>query len=102
MTTAAPASISEKAWQNQVLSVAVLYGWHHYHPFDSRRSVSGWPDLVLVRPPELVIAELKTEKGRTSRAQRLWLDLLAECGVEVHVWRPSDFDEVHERLKRRY
>jgi hypothetical protein len=91
--------VNEAAWQQQVIDLATLYGWEHYHSFDSRRSVPGWPDLVLVRPPELVIVELKTDTGRLTAPQRNWLALLSGCGAETHVWRPSDFDEVHERLK---
>lgn len=96
----AAASISEKAWQAMVLELAGYYRWGWYHTYDSRRSVSGWPDLVLVRPPEIVYVELKTNKGRLSAAQKDWLAVLEGCGQEVHVWRPRDLDLVHERLKR--
>jgi hypothetical protein len=56
---------------------------------------------VFVRPPEIFYAELKTEKGRLTAHQRAWLKVLEECGQEVHVWRPSDLDDAHERLKRK-
>lgn len=92
-------ALSEKAWQEQVVELATLYRWAHFHPFDMRRSDAGWPDLVLVRPPELVFVELKTDKGRLRPGQRTWLALLEACGAEVHVWRPRDFDAVHARLK---
>lgn len=92
---------SEKVWQDEVVKLAKLGGWAYQHQFDSRRSVAGWPDLVLVRPPELVIVELKTLKGRVRPEQQQWLDRLAACGVEVHVWRPTDLDEVFARLVRR-
>lgn len=93
----------EKAWQQQVIELALLYGWFIYHTFDSRRSQPGWPDLVLARPTsgELLFVELKTDVGRLSPAQRSWLRVLEDCNQEVHVWRPRDFDEhVHPRLKR--
>lgn len=97
-----PFAISEKDWQLQVLELAGLYGWMTYHTYDSRRSNPGWPDLVLCRPQtgELIYVELKTDRGRVSSAQKLWLEALEACGQEVHVWRPRDFDAVHERLKR--
>lgn len=97
-----PFVVSEKDWQLQVIELAELYGWRVYHTFDSRRSNPGWPDLVLCRPTsgELLYVELKTDKGRLSAAQRAWLDALAACGQETHVWRPRDFDAVHDRLKR--
>jgi hypothetical protein len=46
---------SEAALQALVVGVAQLYGWAHYHTHDSRRSDEGWPDLVLCRPPRLVV-----------------------------------------------
>lgn len=92
-------ALSEKAWQEQVLELAGYYRWEHFHVYDSRRSDPGWPDLVLVRPPELVFVELKTDRGRLRAAQTAWLERLAACGQEVYVWRPSDFDAVHARLK---
>jgi hypothetical protein len=91
-------AVSEKAWQEQVIEMATLTRWQHFHVYESRRSVAGWPDLTLVRPPELLVAELKTDRGRVTPAQRDWLALLAACGIETHVWRPRDFDEVWARL----
>ena len=56
---------------------------------------SGFPDLVLVRPPrgpipgKVLFVEVKTDRGRVTRDQNFWaLDLLA-AGAEYHVWRPS-------------
>lgn len=91
-------TVTEKAWQNTVLELASYGRWLTYHPHDSRHSTPGWPDLALVRPPELVMVELKTDVGRLSSAQKLWLNALLACGVECHVWRPRDFDEVAARL----
>lgn len=102
MTTTALPAVPEKDWQQQVTRLARLEGWRVMHHLISRGTEPGWPDLVLTRPPELLIVELKAERGRVTPAQRTWLDDLAACGVEVHVWRPSDFDAVHERLRRRH
>jgi len=115
---------SEKEWQSTVLDLATLGGWRSYHTFDSRRSAAGFPDLVLVRPPELIFAELKAEKGRTTPEQEAWLEDLATVASEtavltravereyligetlpdplqVYIWRPSDFDEVRRVLLER-
>lgn len=92
--------MTEREWQEAVLELAGYYGWRHYHPFDSRRSVAGWPDLVLCRPPELLFVELKTDRGRISHDQVEWLALLSACAVETAVWRPRDLEAVHARLKR--
>jgi hypothetical protein len=47
------------------------------------------------------MAELKTQTGRVSPEQQQWLALLDAAGVETHLWRPSDLDEVLAVLKRR-
>jgi len=94
-----PPNLSEKAWQQVVLDLAGWRGWRTYHPFDSRRSTPGWPDLVLVRRGRLLVAELKTATGRVSADQQAWLTDLSACpGVEVFVWRPSAWPAVQEVL----
>jgi hypothetical protein len=94
-------TLTEKAWQNQIIELATFCGWVHYHTYDSRRSAAGWPDLVLCRPPQLIFVELKTAKGRVTRAQAEWQAWLVACGQEFYVWRPSDFEIAAERLQRR-
>jgi hypothetical protein len=93
---------TEKQWLEQVRDLAVrVYGWELYHPWLSIRSARGWPDIALVRPPRLVFAELKTDKGKTTPSQDRWLALLGECpGVEVYVWRPADMEHIEEVLRR--
>lgn len=91
--------LNEKEWQRQVVDVAHLFGWRHYHTFDSRRSEKGWPDLALFRPGRFLLAELKTNKGKVSAAQEGMIRDLRCAGVEVHVWRPSDLDTVMEVLR---
>lgn len=91
---------SEAAWQRTVLDLARLLGWWVYHTHDSRRSTAGFPDLVLIRD-RVIFAELKTSSGKVRDAQKLWIGLLERAGGEVYLWRPDDFDEVHEILRRR-
>jgi hypothetical protein len=113
---------SEAHFQRQVLQLAGFYGWLAYHTHDSRRSQPGFPDLVLVRGPELIFAELKTDAGRLKRAQEEWVAALERVSsairgagltvdvspdvmpvipaVDVYVWRPADFDDLHARLAR--
>ena len=62
-------------------------GWDAYHPWLSTHSASGYPDLTLVRPPRLVFAELKSERGKTTDAQDRWLERLARCNAEAYLWR---------------
>jgi hypothetical protein len=93
--------LTEKAFLAQVRELARLFGWLEFHPYDSRRSTPGYPDLFMVRPPRLIFAELKSDTGRVTEAQRAWLETLGQCpGVEVYVWRPGDFDAIVERLQR--
>ncbi len=92
-------SITEKEWLRQVSEVARLYGWRAYHPWLSIHSERGWPDVALCGPPRLILAELETEKGKTTPHQDEWLALLAGCPIEVYLWRPSDFETVAEVLR---
>lgn len=111
---------SEAAFQLKVVNFAIYNGWRCYHPPDNRpvqarsgrryvQSVApGYPDLTLARARDgrLIFAELKAEKGRTSTAQDEWLAILRSvaekigAGVEVYVWRPADWDEIEEALRR--
>lgn len=89
------AGLSEEQFQAQVVQVAKSLGWMVYHTFDSRRSASGFPDLVLVHPVQGVLfRELKTVRGVVSAAQRRWLVSLVAAGADAGVWRPSDWDDV--------
>jgi hypothetical protein len=71
---------------------------------------AGYPDLVLVRPTlpqtrstpmrcaRVVYAELKSERGRFSPEQRVWLKTLRACGQEVYEWKPSDLERIRTVL----
>lgn len=89
---------TEKQFQDQVLRLAGQLGYLAFHCFDSRKSAEGFPDLCLVgtHPDRrrTVFAELKTETGRVSYAQRRWLEALRATGAEVYVWRPADLQQI--------
>lgn len=91
--------VSERQWQRTVREYAEAMGWRVYAVWRSDHSPAGWPDLALVRPPRLVFAELKSERGRPTPAQLAWLEDLRASGAETHLWRPSDWDEVQEVLR---
>jgi hypothetical protein len=67
----------------------------HYHTHDSRRSPSGFPDLVIVFPRTgaLLIAELKSATGKVSAAQQKWIEALDGSPAGVHVWRPEHWPQ---------
>jgi len=93
--------ITEKEFESQVKELAVKYfGWWWYHPYLSIRSVRGFPDITLVRPPRLIFAELKTDKGKLSVHQAKWLwELRKVPGVEVYIWRPRQIEKIAEILR---
>lgn len=95
-----PFQQTERSFMAQVIRYAELMGWRAYHTFDSRRSAAGFPDCVFVRRPRCVFIETKAERGRLTDDQRAWLAELRACGQEVYLFRPSDWREVEEVLKR--
>ncbi len=104
MTTgfAGAARVTERQFQTQVVQLAHLSGWRCYHTHDSRRSAPGFPDLVLVRTPRLVFAELKSENGRIRPEQQAWLEVLqqVERAPEAYLWRPGDFGDIQSTLRK--
>ena len=88
---------TERQFQGMVINLAALNGWTVWHDHDSRRNSAGFPDLILLRGPRLIVAELKVDRrrktgttypGLTTRAQRWMLSLFKEAGAEAVVWRP--------------
>ncbi len=95
-----PAGITEKEWQREVCDIAAMHGWRQYHTWSSVHSAAGFPDLVLCRPPDLLVVELKSNTGKITEAQAGWLNALVACGVRCYVWRPSDLVSVLTVLKK--
>lgn len=101
-------AVLEADWQRIVLAIATAQGWRHYHAPRAgvrangsvRTTTAGFPDLVLVRGPRLIFAELKRETGSPTREQVAWLTDLAGASAEVYLWRPSDLPDVQEVLRR--
>jgi hypothetical protein len=101
MTMTATRPETEAGFLDAVIQLAHLCGWWTYHTHDSRHSAKGFPDLVLVRAPDAIFAELKSERGRVTAEQADVLARLALCGLETAVWRPSDWPTIERRLKAR-
>jgi hypothetical protein len=102
--------VTEAAFTTAVLELAALLRWRSLHVRPGRTQhgwrtpVSGdgkgWPDLLLARPPRIVIAELKVAGGRLSADQQLWISQLEACPqIELHVWTPRDMDEIARVLR---
>jgi len=96
-------TLIEADLQRTIVDAAQTLGWRVAHFRPAQNSQGGWrtpvaydgagfPDLVLVRD-RLIIAELKSDKGRVSVAQQEWLDMFRAAGVETYVWRPNNLSE---------
>ena len=92
--------MTHKEFLSRVRYEAEVYGWDSYFVWNSRHSPAGWPDLVLIRPPEIIFAELKVGRDRLTVHQEMCLESLRECKQEVHVWRPEDSEAILKRLSR--
>lgn len=99
----------EADFQEQLLNLARLLGWLAFHDYASERNEPGLPDLVLVKAPRVIFAELKSAKGKPTKGhmgryrwlpgQEDWLRELRACaGVETYLWRPADFREAEAIL----
>lgn len=92
--------ILERDWQRDVRKLLTGLGWRLYHTYDSRKSDTGFPDLVAVSPSRrrVVYLELKREKTKLTGDQARWiLDLLA-AGAEVYVARPRNLQALARAL----
>jgi hypothetical protein len=94
--------ITEADLREQVRDAAGLFGWEMHFTWLSMHSPKGYPDLFLAHPEKkrILWAELKGEKGKLTPDQERWIQILRDCGQEVHVWRPSDFDLIVETLRK--
>jgi hypothetical protein len=103
--------MTEQAFTNELLKWAKTFRWRAFHVRNSGHGGNtyvqgdrGFPDLVLVRPPRLIFAELKVGKNKPTPEQADWLSALAEnsqdvygmpsAAVETYVWRPEMWSEI--------
>lgn len=95
--------VKERTLQDTVIRMARNLGWLVMHPYDSRRTVPGYPDLTCVHPEHGVVwMELKVQdprKGRVRKEQREWLDALSAAGQKAYLVRPADMDRVEQILR---
>lgn len=103
----AAAQLSEEDWQKEVCRYLNEQGWWWVHIPNARGAMTrgitgkkGFPDLFAIHPrrKRLVFIELKKEGGYPTAEQRIWHSLLALCGAEVYVWRPSDWRTVRTTM----
>ncbi len=92
---------SERDLQRNIEREAMKFGWElTYHTYDSRRSKEGFPDLVMVRPPRVIFAELKSDdkQAKLSDPQKEWAEALLQCPVEYYLWRPENLEAIMQAL----
>jgi len=99
----------EDEFMSSVVDLAHVFHWmvHHGRPAWSEKGWrtpiqgdSGFPDLVLVRWPRVIFAELKSKQGKVSDAQSGWIEALKGCpGIELYLWRPDDWLEIQHILQ---
>lgn len=105
--------ISEAEFLRQVIALARLRGYLVFHARPAR-TASGWrtptqgdvgfPDICAVKlcpdsPGRILFLELKSEGGKLTPAQRLWIASLQAAGVEAGVVRPSDWPSIEKLLE---
>lgn len=89
---------TEKEWSKTVQETAELFGWHAIH-FPNTFANPIFPDWLFLRDGVSLYVELKTEKGTLSAGQRKMHATFSAHGIEIHVWRPSDFETAQRMLR---
>lgn len=111
MSVGLKATITEAQFTRMVLRLAWLFGWRsaHFRPGRTKRGWrtavmgdgAGWPDLLLLRGPRLVVAELKVGRRKPTPAQLAWLEAFGAVGAEAYLWHPGDWGEIEKVLGRK-
>ena len=89
---------TEAGFTKAVVDLARLNGWMVFHPIPLRTAKgwatgtmgdAGFPDLTLARGGRVILAELKTDRGRLTASQERWV---REAGAVV--WRPHQWADI--------
>lgn len=93
--------VSHKDFQQMIKEAAEYNGWKVQFWWRSFHSPSGFPDLILCKPPRLIFAEIKVPPDKVKPAQQEWLDVLAKLPfAEIFIWYPADWDAITDVLSR--
>ena len=88
-------ALSETKFQSEVIKAARRFGYLCYHTHNSRRSPSGFPDLVLAKNGAVLIAELKTDTAVVDDDDQIkWLH-----ATQGAIWRPKHWDIIVKSLQ---
>jgi len=128
MITQANRLTTERDFLAAVVELAQAKGWRcaHFRPAMMSRvdksgkpvwvtavqaDGAGFPDLMMLRTHphggRLIVVELKSERGKCSEAQKMWLEQFvilakfsgADVRIEPYLWRPHDWDTLVKVLE---
>lgn len=101
-------AMTERELQQLIVGRAKVLGWQWWHISPGQVRAGKWitasgsvgfPDLVLLRPPSMLMLELKRELGQMRPGQQEAIDALDKIdGVIARVVRPSDVPAVIDLL----
>jgi hypothetical protein len=107
MTTGTLPELLEKDFATQVEDLFNMFGWTWQHQRPARtkygwstaiRGRRGFPDYCAARKKDgicqVILAEIKDEKGKPTPDQQHWLDVTGG-----YLWRPSMIEEIMRILK---
>jgi len=95
--------MTEGQLQDRILALCAWLHLRVYHVVRSDKAIvtdKGFPDLVIAGPFGTVFAELKDQKRKPTKDQIEWLSTLSRTNEHVYLWRPSDWDQIQDILKK--
>ncbi len=91
--------ITHADFQWQIVKYAKLCGWDYQYWWRTLKSPKGFLDLVLVRQPRLIFAEIKIPPDVLSKEQQKWFNIWKQMPqVEVYIWKPDDWNDIEQIL----
>lgn len=95
--------MTEAELLKEVMTEALGLGLLVHHCPDTRKCQGqrGLPDLIILGPGGILLAELKDRDGDTSAWQDAWLYKAFEAGVRQALWRPANWESglIKKRLQ---
>ncbi len=95
--------MNETQYRGQVVKISEYCGVEaHFHNLYSIGSDKDFPDLLIIKRPRLIVAELKV-KAKFEPGQIRWLELFAGCtSIESYKWRSGEtpIEEIAEIFRR--
>jgi hypothetical protein len=85
--------VTEAELQAAITEICRLKGLWWFHPYDSRRSNSGWVDLAILGKRGALFAELKSEDGRRTMEQIRCAERITKAGLQYRLWQPADLKD---------